>query len=236
VQNKFDIKNFLLDLLFPRFCFGCHQEGSYLCEDCRAILEISQYQYCLCYKPIRVIRGGKCSTCASKKLNGIYSAVSYRNKLVQALIKNFKYEPFVKELAKPLAQLMTDHFQLLDTMPDFSGFALVAIPLEKKKMRKRGFNQAEEIAKELSLFLNLPLLKNVLIKTKETVSQTELSEFNRLENIKGVFQCPNPEIVQDKKILLIDDVYTTGATMNEAARILKEAGAKQVWGVTVARG
>ena len=108
--------------------------------------------------------------------------------------------------------------------------------MEKKKLKKRGFNQAEEIAKELSLFLKIPLFNNVLIKIKETLPQIELSDKEREENVSGAFFCQNKKEIGGKKILLVDDVYTTGATMEECARVLKEAQAKEVWGLAIARG
>ena len=113
---------------------------------------------------------------------------------------------------------------------------LVPIPLSRKKLKERGFNQAQEIAKELSLSLKIPLLSDVLLKIKETSAQVELQGKDRQENIKGVFVCQKPDLIKSKKIILIDDVFTTGATMEECARVLKTAGAKEVWGVTVARG
>jgi len=123
----------------------------------------------------------------------------------------------------------------MDKPPNFTDFLLVPVPLEKRKIRWRGFNQAEEIGKELSNFLKIPLLDDVLIKIKETLSQVELSGKEREENIKGVFVIKNKEKIEGEKILLVDDVYTTGATMKECARILKEAGAKEIIGIVVAR-
>ena len=230
------VRKFILDLLFPQFCLGCQKEGDYLCQDCQATLEISQYRYCLCKKPIRLPEGGKCRFCQSKKLNGLYFALSYQNNLVQKLIRKFKYEIFLKELAKPLTSLIITYFQLLDNKPDFSNFILIPVPLEKKKLKKRGFNQAEEIAKEISIFLKIPLVNNILIKIRETLPQVELSDKEREENILGAFSCQNKNEIKGKKILLVDDVYTTGSTLEECARVLKEAGAKEVWGLVVARG
>lgn len=214
------IKNFILDLLFPKFCLNCKREGKYLCEDCQAILEISGLHRSL---PL------------GKNLNDLYWAVEYKNPLVKKLIQSFKYEPFVKELSKSLASLIINHFSLLENQPEFKDFILIPIPLEKRKLRWRGFNQAEEIAKELAKFLNLSVINNVLIKTKETLPQVELDEEKRKENVKGVFSVKNKEIIKNKKILLIDDVYTTGATMEEGADTLKKSGAKEVIGVVVAR-
>ena len=234
--KKFEYYNFALSVLFPRFCLSCQKEGSYLCEDCLSIIEISEHQYCLCKKPQRIWQGGKCQRCVSRKLNGLYFAVPYQNSLVQNLIKLFKYKPFIRELSKPLASLMINHFQLLDNPPAFSEFLLLSIPLEKRKLKQRGFNQAEEIAKELSSFLKIPLISDCLIKIKETFPQVELTAEARKENIKRVFLVKNTEKIRGRKILLVDDVYTTGSTMEEGARALKIAGAKEVWGVAVARG
>lgn len=229
-------KSLLLDIFFPRFCFNCGREGSYLCQDCQSILDITEYHYCLCKIPQRLPKPGKCKRCQSKNLNGLYFALSYESFLVKKLIKLFKYEPYIKDLSKTLSSLIITHFKLLNNKPDFSDFLLVPVPLAKKKLKMRGFNHAQELAKELSTSFKIPLINDVLIKTKETLSQVELSEKEREENIKNVFSCQNQKKIKRQKILLVDDIYTTGSTMEECARILKENGAKQVWGIAVARG
>jgi len=213
------IKNFILDLLFPSFCLGCQREGSYLCEDCESTLEIFSFH----------------QKHRTSNLSDLYFAVSYQKPLIQNLIQKFKYQPFIKELAKPLAVLIIKHFQLLGNKPSFPQAILIPVPLTKKKQKQRGFNQAEEIAKELSNFLNIPLINNVLIKIKETLPQVELSGGERKENMKGAFFCQESNKIKVKTILLIDDVFTTGSTLEECARILKKAGAKEVLGIVVAR-
>jgi ComF family protein len=210
--------NFILEILFPQFCFNCGIEGTYLCEDCKSILEITGFH----------------QKYSAPNLKDLYFALSYNNHLSKKLIRRFKYEPFVKELAKPLSSLIIAHFQLMDNKPDFSGYSLVPIPLEKRKMKWRGFNQAEEIGKELAEFLKIPLVSDCLIKTRETISQVELPEDARKENVKGTFSVKNR--ISGKKILLVDDVYTTGATMTECARVLRESGAKEIIGIAIARG
>ena len=229
------IKEILLNILFPKFCFSCGREGNYLCEDCKVLLEISQYQYCLCQHPKRVDERGKCPKCQRKILNGLYFALDYKNPLIKNLVQKFKYKPFIRELAKPLASLIISHFQLSDNKPNFSNFILIPIPLSEKRLRWRGYNQATELAKELSRFLRIPLVSNCLIRTKDVPPQVELTAGERKENVKGVFSCQNRNEISGKKILLVDDIYTTGATMEEAARILEESVAKEVWGVAVAR-
>jgi len=226
--------NFLLNILFPKFCLGCKKEGSYLCQDCLATIEIMEYLFCPgCQK--RVLSGRPCKSCQRfLKLDGLYFAASYQNYLIKELLNKFKYGPLIKELVEPLTSLIITHFLILGKQ-NFSEFSLVPIPLEKRRLGWRGFNQAEEIAKELAEYLKIPLFTKALIKIKKTLPQVEAKDKNqRKENIIGAFFCKNN--VKDKKILLVDDVYTTGATMNEVARILKKAGAKKVWGVVVARG
>lgn len=147
---------------------------------------------------------------------------SYLNPLLKKAIHTFKYN-FVKDLAKPLGKLLIRKLGGAAS-PDL----IIPVPLHKRKLRWRGFNQAELLAQEVAAYYNLPLLNNVLIKTKRTKPQVELTEEQRKENIKGVFQCSRPELIKNKKILLIDDVATTGSTLSECARVLKEAGAKEV--------
>lgn len=232
-------KEFLLNLLFPRFCLGCQKEGDYLCQDCKSTLEISEYYYCLCnHHPLRLPDGGKCKKCRSKKLSGLYFPLSYKEKsLTRKILHQFKYQPYIKELAKTLSSLIIDHFLLSDKnyQKIFENGILVPVPLDKKKLKNRGFNQAEEIAKELSQILKIPLIANNLVKIKRTPDQIELSQEQRQENLKNAFLCKNPKEVKNKKIFLIDDVYTTGSTLEECALTLKSAGAKEVWGIVVAR-
>jgi ComF family protein len=213
------IKEFILDLIFPKFCLGCKKEGTFLCQDCFSTLEVLTTH--------QIFRG--------KNLDDLYFSVVYESFLIKKLIKNFKYPPLVKELKKELAQLVISHFLLLDRKPDFSNFVLIPIPLTKKRIKWRGFNQAEEIGKELVKFLKIPLISDCLIKIKENKAQVELSEKERKENVKGVFFIKNKEEIRGKNVLLVDDVFTTGATMEEAARVLKEAGVKKIIGIVIAK-
>ena len=153
-------KKILLQLLFPRFCFGCQKEGNYLCEDCRSTLEVLES-----HRPY-----------PQKYLQDLYWATPYRDALIKKLIRSFKYEPFIKELSKPLSFLIINHFQLIEKQPAFTNFVVVPVPLHKKRLKWRGFNQTEELARELSKFLEAPLISNCLVKIKETSPQTELAK------------------------------------------------------------
>jgi ComF family protein len=173
----------------------------------------------------------KCDDCKNKHLDKLFSACSFDNKIVKEAIHRLKYG-YIKDLAGPLALLILTHLQTINAEIDKS-FVIVPVPLSPKKKRRRGFNQSEEMGKIISNAAGIPLLSNVLLKTKESKPQMELNKEERKENIKDCFKAK--EEVKNKNILLLDDVYTTGSTMEECARILKQAGAKEIWGITVAR-
>lgn len=233
------LKKFLLDIIFPQFCLGCGQEGTLFCQDCFSTIEILEHQFCpFCKKSKKVLSKGKCKTHQTMNLDGLFAATSYKNSLVKNLIRNFKYEPFLKELRGPLTSLIIAQFLLTKNkyfIKDKKNLLLVPIPLSNFRKRWRGFNQSEEIAKILSRFFKISLLNNGFIKIKKAQPQVELSMEERKKNVKGVFDLKNPQAVQSKIIYLVDDVFTTGATMEEAAKVLKEAGAKEVWGIVIAR-
>ncbi len=212
-------KNLVLDVLFPKFCLSCKKEGEYLCQDCQAMLDISGFH----------------QKYETRNLSDLYYPISYQNKFIQNLIKKFKYEPFIKELALTLSSLIIEHFKLLDQKPDFNDFILIPLPLAKKRLKWRGYNQAEEIGKYLAQFFQITMITDVLLKIKTTLPQMELAKEKREENIKDAFAIKSPEIIQGKKILLADDVYTTGTTMEECAAILRGAGAKEIVGIVIAR-
>lgn len=241
-----EARDFVLDILFPRFCVGCAIEGSYLCIDCQSAFIFFEQSYCLCRNPSRLPSGVKCKKCSGLPLNGLYSALPYDSPLVKKIISRFKYAPFVRELAKSCADLIINHFQLLDKPPYSPNkgwiveagppWLIVSAPLHKKRLKWRGYNQSEELAKELSSRLGVKYCPDCLVKTKKTPPQAELLGKEREGSVKNVFICPEKFAVAGHRVLLVDDVYTTGSTMQECARVLKTAGARQVWGVVVARG
>lgn len=239
---KSKITKFTSDLLFPKFCLGCQKEGNFLCEDCRELLDIASYQYCLCEnQPIRLSRdskSGKCTKCQNRALFGLYFALSYKEKaLTRKLIYQFKYQPYLKNLAETFASILTEHFIKTgkNTNEVWENSVLLPVPLDKKKFKIRGYNQSEELAKELAKIIKIPALTDVLIKTKITKSQMELSREDREKNLVGAFLVKTPKKISGKKVFLVDDVYTTGITMQECASLLKKHGAKSIWGIAIAR-
>lgn len=232
------VKNAFLDILFPASCVNCGAEGTYFCQDCASLVEIFEDQYCpFCRIPKIVPDGRTCVRCRKdKKLNGLFCATSYENKLVRKMLQLLKYKPsYAKCLAEPLVSFIITHFQLVNKI-DFSKYLWIPVPLHKSRLKERGFNQAEELTKNLSENLGGRLASAALVKKRPTKDQVGLPREERKKNVEGAFSCVKPETVKGEKILLVDDVFTTGATMEECARALKRAGAKEVWGVTVARG
>lgn len=236
------IKDFFLELLLPSFCLGCQKEGILLCQDCQSILEIAEYDYCLCNKnPLRILpnaKNGKCQRCKDKKLSGLYSALPYKEKaLTRKLIGQFKYEPYIKTLAKPLSNIILEHFVLTHNTTNafWENSVLLPIPLDKKKLKHRGYNQAEELAKEMATRINIPVITDTLVKIKATPAQMKLSKEDRQVNLKDAFFIKHPEKIKNKRIFLVDDVYTTGSTIQECAHVLRTSGAKQVFGIVIAR-
>lgn len=212
-------KELILDLFFPKFCLGCKKEGEFLCQDCLATIEISDIH----------------ENFQENNLDDLYFACDYENSLVKNLIQKFKYPPLIKELAKDLAALVISHFLMLERKPNFSNFLIIPVPLSKRKIKWRGFNQAEEIAKKIAKFFKIPLISDCLIKKRETEAQVNLSEKERKENLKSAFWIREKEKIQGKNILLIDDIFTTGSTLKECAKVLKENGAEKVIGIVVAK-
>lgn len=240
IKNR--LKHFFLELLFPSFCFGCNKEGTLLCYDCKSTLDISEYNYCLCSKnPLRLPPGqqsGKCSRCQDKKLSGLYFALPYKEKhLTRKLIHSLKYDPYIKNLAPVLTDIVLEHLVSAQNMDlgIWENAIIIPVPMEMKKQKERGYNQSELLGHLLGQNMQVPLISRNLIKIKKTKSQMELKAKEREENVRGAFAVKNPKQVAGKKIFLVDDVYTTGATMAECAKVLREAGAKQVWGIAISR-
>ena len=169
-----------------------------------------------------------CNSCLNKINN-----FSYNNKLLKKAIHTYKYK-FVRNLAEPLGKLMVQRITQDNKYNIQDIDCIVPIPLYKKRLKWRGFNQTELLANEISKHINKPMI-NALSKIKNTKPQIQFNEKSRKKNVKNVFVCTVPEIITNKNILLIDDVKTTGATLNEAKKILLKAKAKSVFTLTLAK-
>ncbi len=235
--------NFLLDLLFPWSCLGCHQETANdfpLCNDCLKKISspiINDFICPGCGKSM--ITGSSHSYCRTKtKLDALGYSNSYEHALLKTAIYYFKYQQIIS-LSKPLAQLQIAFLEqsfYFSQLPR-NQIIIIPLPLHLRKQRQRGFNQSELLAQEIAQYFQLPCETQILWRIKNNPPQAQISNAaQRKANVSGIFSVKNQEQLIRKIVLLIDDVYTTGATLNEAAKILKQNGAKKVIGLVLAKG
>jgi ComF family protein len=214
------------DSRFPRFCEQCWSDFSPLqgpvCPTCgrpfgspEALAHSPQHECLSCRKD-------------QPQFDQALAAGLFEGPLREA-IHVFKYKP-LQALGVPLAAWMADQVRM--TVPlDIA----MPVPLHRSRLRHRGFNQALLLAQGVSGRFSVPLSYENLLRTRSTRPQVELSGRERAENVRGAFAVDRPGEVRDRKVLLIDDVFTTGATMNECAKVLKDAGAAAVTVLTLAR-
>ena len=228
-------RDFLFDLVLPKYCLNCEKEGEWLCPTCYSLLDFKK-QYCLnCKKENKT--GYFCSQCKNKyALDGVLIAGDYDNKILSRLIKQLKYH-FAQDIAKILAQFLKDfilHYQKGNEFK-MEDFLFIPVPLHKKRENSRGFNQSQKILEEFSKLFDIKIDIKNLIKTKNTKAQAKLNEEERKENMKDAFIWKGSDL-KGKKIILIDDVATTGSTLNECALVLKNNGSEMVLGLVIAKG
>ena len=220
----------LLDLFFPRRCMECGREGRYFCAACVAGLPWIGPPWCpRC--GLHLPDGLTCSSCQGQRfsLQGIRSAFFYHDPIRAALIA-FKYRG-VQTIGEEFATLLAQH-TAAELIP---ADVLVPVPLFPSRKLERGYNQAEILSRALSPLVGLPVVPDALMRTRNTAPQARLlSSAARHENVAGAFVA-GPASVAGKRVLLVDDVCTTGSTLNGCADALRTAGATAVWGLTVAR-
>ena len=219
----------LLNLLFPPRCVTCHQSGSWLCPACQDRIEFIRPPVCpRCGRPTSMSR--LCSSCQQAPLQiDAILAVGYLEGTLRTAIHRFKYS-HIRPLAAPLGQLMSQY--LLQNQPPVD--VVVPVPLHPHRLRERGYNQAALLAKEMEKALGLPLLEDALLRVRSTIPQVGLSARERRDNVRGAFHCADTRL-KGQRILLIDDVCTTGATLEACCFALRERGAGVVWGLVLAR-
>jgi ComF family protein len=160
------------------------------------------------------------------------AATSYDNEEIRKIIWRLKYRGRTGN-AVCLAILLTDYLKNLGIK--LKNYEVIPVPLSKKRERNRGYNQAQMIAKIVAANLGLPL-SPIVSKIKDTPAQAEIKDWDkRKKNLENCFAIANPKLIKDKNFIILDDVFTSGATLNEIARVLKNAGAKRILGLVVAK-
>lgn len=214
--------NFLdcvLNFIFPPVCGICLKTSKkYICEECMELIKF-------------------------KSLNKIDT---YNNKNFKEHLYILKYEGIIRQrildykfkeksyLHRSFSEMILNSKENIEFIKKYD--VLIPVPIHKYRMKIRGYNQSELIAKDLVYQIrNIKLQNRVLIKTKNIVAQSSLNKKQREYNIEDAYEIKNVEKIVNKKVLLLDDIYTTGSTVNECAKVLKESGCKEVGIVTIAK-
>jgi ComF family protein len=211
----------LLDLLYPPHCVACGRGGEWLCAACRE--QVAPPRPLL----IQTV-GGAQGGVSEPALRGIASAALHRFPLRDA-IHGLKYDG-MRVLADPLGDLLAECWRSTGIAVD----ALVPVPLHRKRLRYRGYNQALLLANAMSARAGMPVVARELVRCRETRSQVGLSPEQRRHNVHDAFACCSHALA-GQRVLLIDDVCTTGATLGACARALTATGASAVWALTITR-
>ncbi len=216
------LKNILKQIqeyIFPIFCLSCNIEGTWLCDNCFMKSESEFLGYFV--KLDNNIKNISKHISIKKYVEG---------GVLEKIIHNIKYE-YIDSLQKQIT-IIIKHFYI-NNHELFSDIDyIVPVPLHKRRLAERGFNQAELIANSLSLVTQIPV-KNLLVRTKKTQQQAKLDVNNRAKNLKNAFICKYK--LNNQTILLVDDVYTTGSTLDSAAKVLSTSGVQKITGFTLAR-
>lgn len=227
-----------LDVLSPPQCAGCGKEGKYVCDNCQIFISENALICPICQKASPF--GERHLHCHERHgLDGLTSIWDYDG-VVKNILHKIKYDGVfhaVKEIIeRAFGTMANDETRFKDflSFADLNNTCLTYVPIHKKKENRRMFNQSEKIANEMGKYFNLETIK-LLEKIRETESQTKLTIKERLENVKESFDLKFGLEEMPKNIILVDDIWTTGATMKECCKVLKKAGAEKVWGFTMAR-
>lgn len=224
------LKGMTLDLLFPRWCVGCGEEGDFFCDSCRRSLPRIESPLCpRCGRPQS--RETLCRDCASEltAIDGIRSPFWFDGAIRQA-VHQLKYRD-IRALAASLAQLLHEYL----STHDIPGEVLVPVPLHPRRLRERGYNQSGLLARELGRLSGMTVLSDCLVRLRQAPPQARTSTVEeRRRNVTGMFSCRNDRS-RGRQVLLIDDVATSGATLDACAAALKESGAASVWALALAR-
>ena len=231
----------IADWFYPRACPGCgrvsDRSGRHLCWGCLSRVELytqSLCERCGCFAEGQVAHGFICGACKGAKpaFDRVRAAGRFAG-VLRELIHQFKYGQALW-LRQDLVDLL--HGCLMAHFAPEAVDVVMPVPLYPVRERERSYNQAALLAQGLAQRVGRRYDARALVRTRATETQTRLDAARRRMNILGAFSVARPAWVTRRNVLLVDDVMTTGATLNECARVLKKAGARAVWAVTVGRG
>lgn len=222
----------VLDLIFPPVCAGCGEKGVRWCLSCQDKTVPINGKICeQCGEPLHTQNREMCLRCSTGRyyFNQLRSFAIYQDPLKTA-IQQFKYQRNLG-LAEIFARKMADVVAHTGWHVDL----IIPVPLAKSRNWERGYNQSVMLARQLGWIIEKPVNDKVLVRIKETRPQVGLSLAEREINLAGAFKTNKFEIVAGSNLLIVDDVITSGSTMNACAKSLNEAGARSIYGVSLAR-
>ena len=237
------IKNVVLDILFPPICLNCqkylNQPNNFLCANCYSSIQLNSSLFC----PVCNLRLAENKKICSHSKYFLAAAGNYNDQIFRNIIHYFKYESF-ENLTPVLTEIIFKYLDFLMENGKFKigkskfgikNFAIIPIPLHYRREKQRGFNQSKLLANGISKKFNIRIIE-CLKRIKNNYPQAKLKNNDEREkNINSCFKIINPEMIKNKNILLIDDVFTSGATMNEAVKILKENGCRRIIALVLAK-
>jgi ComF family protein len=231
------LRELLLNLLFPRRCPVCDHPvapfDSLVCTSCKQTFTYIKQPYCLkCGKPLAREEQEYCHDCTTHRHLFDRGLALFEYKSVSDSIYRFKYKGR-QEYAAYYASCMTKKLQ--DFITNCQADALIPVPIHKSRRYQRGYNQAEALARELSGLTGIPVVTDLIIRSHKTAPMKDLSASERQNNLKRAFKiCRND--VKLSTIIIIDDIYTTGSTIDAMSLELKKAGVKRIYFMTLAIG
>lgn len=234
---------YLMDMLYPPRCPVCREivipKGQRICSGCQDKLKLIAEPRCKkCGKPVGYEEQEYCSDCEQKAFHYVRGfSVWIYDSVMKESISDFKYRSR-KENAGFYVDELLHHYG--ETITRLAPDALVPVPIHQSKFRDRGYNQADILARGIGKRLGIPVLSKLLIRSRKTLPQKQLDDKERLKNLKEAFCINTSEAVKHDKqlnrILLVDDIYTTGSTVEACTGILLEQGIKEVYFVTLSIG
>ena len=217
------------------------------CRVCDGFLTVASIPYICanCWQDVQCLEPPWCDICGTPGVNGLCDecaispprygklrSIAFYHKSLQQAIHLFKFEK-KKVFAQPLIQLINAHIPSDCDIAEYD--FVLPIPIHKKRLRERGFNQAALLANGIAKVEDVPVLVNTLVRKRHTVAQSSLDRDARQQNIIGAFEVRNPDVIRGKRLLIIDDVFTTGATIREAVSELWTADPAEIDVLTLAR-
>jgi len=239
--NLTNLKMLIFDILFPPLCVGCkntlksEEKQGIICAACSSKIVVHNTLFC-----------GRCrarlpenkKTCHKDHLYLLGAATDY-DEIVRNLIHQFKYQKWTRlsPIFKNILEKYLKNIKITENQDlFFENFIIIPMPLHKNREEERGFNQASLLAEIISNILQLPVISGAFLRIKETAPQAKIKDWQkRKENLENSFFTAMPEKIKNKNIILVDDIFTSGATMNEAAKTLKKSGAKKIIAFVLAK-